>query len=353
MHRLSGELAPGWNIDAVETTPGDALAEWFIDGRGDRRNIEIELTRSPRQNRSIYVIITGRLQRSNFAEPLTAETLRIVHWNHAHVGRHLLSFQTTEPFITETLGDMPTLGLEQISDSDRTLLDRGSDEKRIVDLAHAGPNAGLQLVVKRGQYTAEVSVDAICAGNELRQNLHISARPTANAIDRLMVYSTASLGDHLHWFESSTNAPIAAERLPANDPQRANLPKDGDLWLLRLPQPTSNLVEISASAIDSAPRGFCNGSGRDKHVAMDRCAGTGSGSHADDGVRSRRGSRTGSGSLPLCAQRLSRCRAHATTVDQFKLGECGRSTHDSAIGTGIVLQARRPGFASRYLRAPK
>ncbi|HEX3600723.1 MAG TPA: hypothetical protein VHU84_11310, partial [Lacipirellulaceae bacterium] len=251
-HRLLGELAPGWNIDAVETTPSDALAEWFIHHQGDRRNIEVELTRSPRQNRSIYVTITGRLQRANFAEPLTADTLRIVHWNHARVGRHLLSFQTTEPFITETFGDIPTLGREQISDSDRMLLDRGSDEKRIVDLARAGPTAGLQLVVKRGQYTAEVSVDAICAGNELRQNLHISARPTANPIDRLMVYSTASLGDHLHWFDSSTNAPIAAERLPPNDPQRANFPKDGELWLLRLPQPTSNLVEISAAAINSA-----------------------------------------------------------------------------------------------------
>ena len=60
----------------------------------------------------------------------------------------------------------------------------------------------------------------------------------------MLVFASAPLGDRIRWVEKSTNAPIVAERLPADDPQRKNLPKEGELWLLRLPQPTSKPIEI-------------------------------------------------------------------------------------------------------------
>ncbi len=134
------------------------------------------------------------------------------------------------------------------------LLDAAADDSRIVDLAGAGSNAGLQLTFKRGQYTAEIEVDVYYANGELRQTWQVAARPTANAIDRLLIFASAPLGDNVRWVEKSTNSPIVAERLPADDPQRKDLPKEGELWLLRLPQPTSKPIEIFAAASNPASK---------------------------------------------------------------------------------------------------
>ena len=46
---------------------------------------------------------------------------------------------------------------------------------------------------------------------------------------------------------------IVAERILADDPQRKDLPKEGELWLLRLPQPTTTAVEISATVTNTWP----------------------------------------------------------------------------------------------------
>ncbi len=121
LHRLLGELAPGWNVEAVETVPADAMAEWFIDRRDNRRHIEIQLTDAASPARNVSVIIVGRLQRFSLAEPISAETLRMVRWTGARVARHLLSFQTTEPFVAETVGDLPLLARDSIDPSDRAV----------------------------------------------------------------------------------------------------------------------------------------------------------------------------------------------------------------------------------------
>ncbi len=109
LHRLSGEIAAGWNVETVETIPADAMAEWFIDRRGNHRRLEIQLTDAASPARKISVIVMGRLQRFSLAEPIPADTLRMVHWSGARVARHLLAFQSSEPFTIESVGDLPVL----------------------------------------------------------------------------------------------------------------------------------------------------------------------------------------------------------------------------------------------------
>ncbi len=255
VHRLVGELAPGWNVEAIETIPSDALAEWFLDRSGSQLSIEIQLTRAVSQSHSVTVILTGRLQRFGLDEPISAGTLRMVHWAGARVTKHLLSFQSTEPFVAENVGELPVVPHDQISDSDRALLDVATDANRIFDLAHADKSAGLQLTRKHGNYSAEVELDAGYMNGELRSTWRVAARPTANPIDQLLIYSTAPLGDDVRWIEESTKTPVVAKRLPTSDPKRKDLPKTGELWQLSLSQPTGQPIEISiAGSLPHAQR---------------------------------------------------------------------------------------------------
>ena len=83
IHNLSGELAPGWVVETVETVPADALGEWFIDRRNGRRYIDVQLARAASTERGVSVIVSGRLPRSDYFDRLSINTLQMVKWRGA------------------------------------------------------------------------------------------------------------------------------------------------------------------------------------------------------------------------------------------------------------------------------
>src|SRR5207249_2201042 len=78
--KLVGKLAAGWTVETVETIPADAMGEWFIDRHGANRQLEIQLSQAANATRNVAVMVSGRLQRVSLAEPISADTLRMITW---------------------------------------------------------------------------------------------------------------------------------------------------------------------------------------------------------------------------------------------------------------------------------
>ncbi len=253
VHQLSGALGRGWTIETVETIPADAVAEWFIERHDDRRNLEVRLTDAVTPTREISVVITGRLQRFNAAEPMSADMLRMVDWKAARATRQLLSLQSSEPYIVETSGGAVAVPRDALDGSDLALLDETAEKAGIFDLANAGKGTSVRLVAKGGQYSAEIEYEAEWSGEGLKHSWQIAAQPRSNTIDRLLVYATAPLGSSARWSEKATDLPISAELLSADAPLRKNLPREGEVWLLRLPRSASKPVTILLSLGGSLP----------------------------------------------------------------------------------------------------
>ena len=246
LHTLSGELPPGWIVDAVETTPTSALGEWYVDRRDGRRHIEVQLADAVRPGRPVTVTLTGRLQPTSLTEPLSASTLRMVRWRDVELARHLLTVQTVEPYVVESVGDLPLVAAEALAEDDRSLLPAGT-EGPIYDMRDVADAAAVRLATKKGQYTAEIWLDAIFAGDELRQTYHLVSRPQAGRVDQILVFASAKIDGEIRWTEKTSGTPITAERVSADDPRRTQLPADGELWLLHLPRPQARSVEIDAT----------------------------------------------------------------------------------------------------------
>jgi hypothetical protein len=247
VHEFTGEVGPGWIIEAVETAPADALGEWFIDTRGARRHIEIQLSRAARPGRGVTVIIRGRLQRAGVGDAIPAGTLRMVDWADFPVERHLLTFQTVEPYAVEPVGDLPVVTKDEVDERDEARLHLPSGRETIFDVTHAGQTEGLKLTLERAQFEADVRIDATYVERAISNVYHLTVDSATNGFDRLLVYSTAPLGDEVRWIDKRFNAPLAAERLPTDDARRSGLPTAGELWLVRLPAPTPDRVEVAAT----------------------------------------------------------------------------------------------------------
>ncbi len=247
LHRLTGEVAAGWTIESVETDPPDSLGEWFVDHNGGRSEIEIQLNEAAEPTQKLIIIAAGRLQRTGLTQALTAEALRMVRWRDARLEQHHLSFQTVEPYVVEPVGGLPVFKTERPADDLRAVLEADEGAAPGFDVTAPPRDAALRIAVKPGQYEADVWVDATFVDDELRQQFHIVARPKASHIDRLLIYATQPLGDNVYWAEQSSGIPLAAERLPADSRQQTDLPPHGETWLVRLPNPTGQPVEIVAS----------------------------------------------------------------------------------------------------------
>jgi hypothetical protein len=244
LHKLSGDVAPGWTIDAVETEPSEALSEWFVARKNDGSEIEIQLTPETGSIDELTVIATARLQGNGITQALPIETLRMIRWRNVRVEQHVLSFQTIEPYVVEPTGGLPLYVPEPPEADPPAALEASEPTGAKFDITAPPDEAGLRVAVKRGQYEADVWVHATCFNNELRQEFHVVARPKASHIDRLLVYATQSLGDDVQWIERRSGAALVAERLPGDSRRSASLPAQGETWLVRLPHPTGKPVEI-------------------------------------------------------------------------------------------------------------
>ncbi|HJQ82372.1 MAG TPA: hypothetical protein VJ828_20595, partial [Lacipirellulaceae bacterium] len=247
LHKLSGEVAPGWNIESVEMEPSDALGEWFVERKDDGSEIEIQLAPAAGFEDELTVIATGRLQGTGLTQALSTDMLRMIRWRDVRVDEHLLSFQTVEPYVVEPIGGLP-LYVPQRSGADALGALEGSEVAGVrFDLTAPPHEAALRVAVKRGQYEADIWVDATYVNDELRQEFHIVARPKTSNIDRLLIFATQPLGDSVHWIERQSGTTLVAERFPADSRRQSTVPPHGETWLVRLPHPTGKPVEIVAS----------------------------------------------------------------------------------------------------------
>lgn len=245
-HHLVGQVSSNWIVENVEATPSDAISNWYLSQQGENRSIDIQLAHALSSNRSISIVVTGRLQGFRIGQPIAVDSLRMVAWKNADVTNHFVSFQSSEPYAILPEGDVPLVNRDKITGADHMLVD-SSDNAPIYEIVNANKDAGLMLTHRRGQYSAE-SVLTISYANEfLTQDFDLVVTPAATSIDRVVIEFTSPLGVELQWFDKDSHSAIPSEKL-IDTKLISQLPKGTEARLLRLAQPTSKRIELVATA---------------------------------------------------------------------------------------------------------
>ncbi|MCC7475069.1 MAG: hypothetical protein IT425_06710, partial [Pirellulales bacterium] len=162
---------------------------------------------------------------------------------------HWLSLQTAEPFGAEPLGGLRQIDKRTAADADNPWDDLVEAGGPLYDLAQSPAGAAVRVATKRAQLAAEISIDCASSKNEHHCTWEIAIQPEHNALDRFLLYSTSPLRDDVRWTERSTHAPVVAVRIDANSPLHTGLPPEGELWQLRLQQPTNQPIRVQAESL--------------------------------------------------------------------------------------------------------
>lgn len=250
IHRLTAQLEPGWLIEAVETIPAGALGKWHVDDENDSRTLELQLATSAQPKQSVTIFVTGRLQRPNTNEPLAAHKLNMLRWSDLKVSRNLAVINAVQPYNVETVGDLPAITPQSLSEEDR-LLFVGPLDGPIFDLAKAGSDAAIRPTLEQNIFSADIQIDATLVGTELQQSYQILCSPKASRVDQLLVFASVPLGngDEVSWTETLVGTRLDAERLAVDDPRIARFPAGGEFWLVRLKRPATTATGISVTRI--------------------------------------------------------------------------------------------------------
>jgi hypothetical protein len=186
---IDAVVPPNWIIDAVETQPGDALAERRRISRGGQNLQRLKLVRPLGEARPLRLIIRAHYRRPPNNEPFTGDFFRLANFLEARDNRHLLAVRVDDPSAQLQLtGDdlVRRLDPEQLSPSDSRLFESAPGPLLFEDSA-AAPSLAARLVPTMSRYRADVVVQALADLSDLRQTASIRCQPEAAAVGSLLV----------------------------------------------------------------------------------------------------------------------------------------------------------------------
>ncbi len=246
VQKLVAELRPGWSVDAVETVPTSALGEWYVEQLPDKQEFVLQLDRAVTADQPVKVLMNARLPGALALEPLPLDNLIPLAWSDLVVERDLLQLRAAEQYELQAVGPLQSIAASELTTADSELIPKPSDGLLFDPTANA-TDAAIRLAPKKSDYDAEIQLETSLSQGRLRQTYHIDCRPKGSGIDHVLVYITEPPSEPLRWTEASSQEPLLAERMPANDPRLGGLPAGGELWRLDLRRLYARPISIDAS----------------------------------------------------------------------------------------------------------
>jgi hypothetical protein len=233
LYRAYAELQPGWTIDAIETIPADALAQWFLDSHDGGSSLELQFNRAIERGDGVTILVTGRRPEPAGRERLARETLTMIDWRDCEITRNLLRLEAAEPFELESIAALPAIADDDLTRRDRELVG-AAGAAPIIDLQRTREALALRLAPKRGGYRAEIEHFVAVEPGKLVGRYQVVCRPLQCSVGQVLVFLSQPLPAELQWIEADTRLPVPARRMPADDPRLGGLPAGGELWQLNL-----------------------------------------------------------------------------------------------------------------------
>jgi len=246
---LEADVAAGWLIDAVQSTPAGLIDSFPILGRGGNRRLEVRLAKGLSPSQPLRLRIAARRFHSRKDLRFTLEELVPVEFDAARHEPRLVALEPIGSYRLKTDGadDLHRVEPQSLDASAAALF---SQPPRGLVFRHDARAAGLQIAIlpQRPSYTAELRVEAAVSGTALRESYVLRCVPQGASVERVLVHF-APRRDVPPRFSLATenDQALSARRLPAEEQLALGLPSEEETWDVRLRRPRSVPLEIHAT----------------------------------------------------------------------------------------------------------
>lgn len=244
IHRLSAELSGSWIVDSVESSPVDAVGEWYVDKSAFPHSLHLQLRNALTSEDGIDVIVNARCASAT-SNAIPANKLIPLRWRELRSTSPIMQLRSGDQFELAIDGPWDDVDESSLSNTQRTLLtpDKFARTARADDL----DRTMIRLIPRQIAYDATIRIDAILAGNDCALEYRLACAPQGGGIDHALIYFARPPEQSLAWHEVETGRRFNAEKVLESDPRLGGLPAGGQMWRLEFGRQYAREVNIAAT----------------------------------------------------------------------------------------------------------
>ena len=186
---IAADVAQHWTIDAVESTPPEAVADWSLDsqpGGGQRLAIRLATGLSP--IKPLRLAITARRLVVERNRGLRIDDLLPVRFGNAADGKQLIAVRPAATYALKLSGAerLKQLGADDLNPAELALL-AGPPQDLLFEYDARASRLEIALVPQRAKYAGTIQIDAALEDGLLRESCRLRCVPESGRVDRLLV----------------------------------------------------------------------------------------------------------------------------------------------------------------------
>jgi hypothetical protein len=246
LYHIQAALAPEWDLESVEATPPETIAEWHVAGAGLDRRLHLQLRRTPTEEEPLHLAITARKPLRGWAPTATLGELAWIHFLGAEEDdRPLLVADRRRGEITASRqAQSASRALSSLVARERQLLGEPTSGL-LLSADKAPPEATIKIVVSPPRFQAEAWIELTRAEAGFQHQAQILCKPQEGAISALTVATARPLPADAQWILASTGEQLSAERADGGGAGEGAEPTAGGVaYRLRLPKAQTDAFRL-------------------------------------------------------------------------------------------------------------
>ncbi|HEY2837655.1 MAG TPA: hypothetical protein VGJ26_00790, partial [Pirellulales bacterium] len=251
---LVADVMPGWTIDAVESRPADALADWRVTTGESGGSLSMHFSQSQDAEGAPVIFVRAHARSHDPAAAgekrrFRAEDLVPLRFRDAQLSELLLTLRPQEGHDVRVVEaqNLARLDFGRLT-SEQASLFSAPAPAAVYQYDWRRSHFVAFVQAQRPRYGAEVQSEAIIAGETLTESYKLRIAPDGARLSKLLVHFSQAREEPLRWRTTTEGSSgIVARRLSDAERTASDAPLAAEAWELTLISPRSASVEIFAT----------------------------------------------------------------------------------------------------------
>jgi hypothetical protein len=246
---LEADMAAGWLIDTVESTPPNAVADWTLEPQPDGGQLlAIRLGAGLSPTKPLQLAITARRPFSPCRQKLGINDLSPLRFRDTAQSKQLIAMRAAAPYALALSGDeaIRQRRADSLTATERELLAR-SPQDLLFECDSRASRLEVALVAQKAKYAGTIEIDAALADGVLSESCLLRCVPQAGQVGRVLVQFFPRRETAPRWtLGAEDDRPLSARKWSNAEQAAAGFGDSVETWEVTLPHPRSAAFEITA-----------------------------------------------------------------------------------------------------------
>jgi hypothetical protein len=247
---LEGEVAENWTIDAVQSAPAGAVADWQFEPKPkESGTLAVRLAKALAPARPVRLVITARQTNASVSQTFRLGQLSPVRFSDVIRVKHLVSLRADGPYDVKCseIERLKRHSMEKLSAAEIDLFALPPREL-LFEKNDSSDNIQVALAARKPKYSGAIQMQAVVGDHVMQEGYVFRCVPESDPIDHVLLRFYPRRDTAPKWTLDGEEGSKISARLLSNEEQAlAGLDASAEVWEISLEHPRNTPFGITAS----------------------------------------------------------------------------------------------------------